>query len=287
MAADEFESEFRRVTRIVGQKKPLVARIYRKTGDTLDKLLPSGLRTPAHYLSRRFTHRLESEYDAIMSMVNPGGTAVDVGANIGIFTYGFLARGADVCAIEPQAGCAKQIKSFYDLGFPRVRSPGKRGKLSLHVEAVSDMPGTAVLYVPLKDGKMDDESASLNPDDGESLRIEVPVRRLDDYGLEKVQVIKMDVEGREVSAIEGAAETIARCRPSLLVEVEQRHHSENVSTVFARIDSVLGPRYQTKFLGSDGSLRPLSEFDVERDQLAHRDNPLARSYVRNFFFIPE
>ena len=275
------------MTRIAGRQKPLAHRIYRKTGDTVDRLLPRGLRTPAHYLSRRLTHRLEAEYDAIMEMVTPGKTAVDVGANIGIFTYGFLARGADVCAIEPQAGCAKQIKAFYDLGFPRTDAPLKRGKLSLHIEAVSDEPGTAVLYVPLKDGKVDDESASLNPDDGESLRIEVPVRRLDDYALENVQVIKMDVEGREVSALEGAKETIARWRPSLLVEVEQRHHSEDIKVVFNRIGSVVGPRYKVKFLGVDGTYRPFSEFDVQRDQTAHSDNPLARGYVRNFFFIPQ
>jgi len=275
------------MTRIAGRQKPLAHRIYRRTGDTVDRLLPRGLRTPAHYLSRRLTHRLEAEYDAIMAMVSPGKTAVDVGANIGIFTYGFLARGADVCAIEPQAGCAKQIKAFYDLGFPRVDAPLKRGKLSLHVEAISDEPGTAVLYIPLKDGKVDDESASLNPDDGESLRIEVPVRRLDDYRLENVQVIKMDVEGREIPALEGARETIARWRPSLLVEVEQRHHSEDFTAVFNRIGCVLGPRYEPKFLGVDGSFRPFSEFDVQRDQTAHSDNPLARGYVRNFFFIPD
>ena len=275
------------VTRIAGRQKPLAHRIYRKTGDTLDRLLPRGLRTPAHYMSRRLTHRLEAEYDAIMTMVSPGGLAVDVGANIGIFTYGFLARGADVCAIEPQPGCAQQIRAFYDLGFPRVSGSVKRGKLSLHVEAVSDAPGTAVLYVPLKDGKVDDESASLNPDDGESLRIEVPVRRLDDYGLQDVQVIKIDVEGREIPAIEGAAMTIARCRPSLLVEVEQRHHTEDITTVFNRINSILGPRYATMFLGVDGSFRPFAEFDVERDQTAHCENPLARAYVRNFFFMPE
>src|SRR5688500_5920391 len=134
-------------------KKSLAARVYRGAANAVEPLLPRGLRTPAHYLSRRLTHRLEAEYDAIMAMVSPGGTAVDVGANIGIFTFGFLARGADVCAIEPQAGCAKQIKSFYDLGFPRAGGGVKRGKLSLHVEAVSDTAGTAVLYVPLKDGK--------------------------------------------------------------------------------------------------------------------------------------
>ncbi len=252
----------------------------------VEPFLPSGFRTPAHYLSRRLTHRLEAEYDAVMQMAVPGSIAVDIGANIGIFTYGFLARGADVVAIEPQPAIARQIQSFYKLGFPRTGGGVRRGKLSLHVEAVSDEPGTAVLYVPLKNGKIDDESASLNPDAGESIRIEVPVRRLDDYGLANVKVLKIDVEGREVAAIDGARKTIAQSKPSLLVEVEQRHHSESISTVFSRIESVLGNRYETKFLGPDGSFRPFSEFDVERDQLSLSDNPLSRAYVRNFFFLP-
>lgn len=273
------------MTRLKSKSKPLPARIYRRTADIIEPMLPRGLRLPAHYLSRRLTHRLEAEYQAIMSMVSPGGTAVDVGANIGIYTYGFLARGADVHAVEPLESCASLIKSCYDLGFPFGVTGGRRS-LTVHVEAVSDVPGTAVLYVPLRNGKVDDESASLNPDEGESLRVEVPVRTIDSYTLSNVKVIKMDVEGREVPAIEGAAQTFARWRPVLLVEIEQRHHSENINEVFARINAVLGPRYKAKFLGRNGEFRPFSDFDVERDQLAHHDNPLSKDYVRNFFFMP-
>ena len=266
-------------------KKSLAARLYRRTANIVEPMLPRGLRTPAHYLSRRVTNRLESEYDAMMAMITPGMTAVDVGANIGIFTYGFLGRGANVVAIEPQPECAAQISAFYDMGFPRTRSP-RRGSLSLHVEALSDKSGTAVLYVPLKNGKVDDESASLDPDEGESLRIDVPVRPLDEYGLDNVQVMKIDVEGFELPAIEGATLTIRRWRPSILVEIEQRHHKDPIADVFRRINSAIGPGYDTSFLGTDNRFRPLSEFDVERDQLALRDNPLSRAYVRNFFFLP-
>lgn len=265
------------------RKKPLAARIYRKTAEIVEPILPRGLRSPAHYASRRLTNRLEAEYSAIMSMVTPGSTAIDVGANIGIYTYGFLARGANVQAIEPQADCARLIQSYYDLGFP---FGANRGKLTVRVEAVSDEPGIAVLYVPLKNGKIDDESATLNADDGESIRMEVTVRTIDQYALDNVKVIKMDVEGREVAAIAGAANTFKRCRPVLLVEIEQRHHKEPINDVFAKIHAVLGPRYEAKFLGRDGSFRAFSEFDVERDQLAHADNPLSKAYVRNFFFIP-
>jgi FkbM family methyltransferase len=271
------------MTRPTKTSKPLAARIYRKTANIVEPILPRGLRAPAHYMSRKLTHRLEAEYDAIMSMVTPGATAIDVGANIGIYTYGFLARGANVHAIEPQAACASLIQSYYNLGFPF----GGRGRLTLHVEAVSDTPGTAVLYVPVSNGKIDDESASLNPDEGESIRVEVPVRTIDSYELSNVQVIKMDVEGREVSAIEGAAKTFARCRPVLLVEIEQRHHKEPIADVFSRINAVLGPRYETKFLGRDGSFRPFAEFDIERHQLSLSDNLLSKDYVRNFFFLPK
>ncbi len=274
------------MTRLKKKSKPLAARIYRKTADIVEPLLPRGLRSPAHYMSRKLTHRLEAEYAAIMSMVSPGGTAIDVGANIGIYTYGFLSRGANVHAVEPQAEIAALIQSYYDLGFP-FGVPGGRGKLTMHVEAVSDTPGTAVLYVPVSNGKVDDESASLNPDEGgDSIRVEVPVRTIDSYALDGVQVIKMDVEGREVSAIEGAAKTFAKYRPVLLVEIEQRHHRENIANVFARIAAVLGPRYETTFLGRNGEFKPFAEFDVERHQLSLQDNLLSKDYVRNFFFLP-
>jgi FkbM family methyltransferase len=264
-------------------KKSFAARTYRATANLIEPLLPRSFVTPAHCLSRKLTHRLEAEHSMIMSMIDRGKTAVDVGANIGVYTYGFLDRGANVVAIEPQAGCAAMISAFYDAGFPRSR---RRGALDLHIEALGDAPGTATLHVPLKGGKIDDESASLVHHEGESLSVGVPVRRLDDYGLDNVQVIKMDVEGHELSALAGAQKTIRRWQPSILVEIEQRHHQEPIASVFARIDSIVGPGYRTSFLGTDGNLRALAEFDVQRHQLALQDNPLSRQYVRNFFILP-
>ena len=265
------------------KKKSLAARLYRATANAVEPLLPKGARTPAHYLSRRWTNRLEAEYDFLMSRVMPGMTAVDVGANIGVFTYGFLARGANVVAIEPQPGCASQIRAMHEMGFPR--SPN-RGALEVHVEAVSNQSGSAMLYVPLKNGRMDDESASLKEAEGEAIRIEVPIRLLDDYKLDNVGVIKMDVEGREIPALEGGSKTIRRWRPTILVEIEQRHHNEPIAQVFSRIHEIIGPGYNAHFLDRAGELRPFSSFDVERHQLALRENPLSRDYVRNFFFIP-
>jgi len=265
------------------KKKSLPARIYRAAANAVEPVLPKGLVTPAHVFSRTVTGRLEAEYDAIMTMTKAGQTVVDVGANIGVYTHGFLSRGANVIAIEPQHEGAELIRAFYAKGFPRS---SMRGSLEVHEEALGDSESRAVLHVPLKNGKRDDESASLEAIPGaDTIDIEVRVRPLDSYGLDNVQIIKMDVEGHEGAALRGAAGTIRRWKPAILVEVEQRHHTDPVGDVFAEIQDIAGSGYQIFFLDRNREMRPLSEFDVHRQQLSLADNPLHPDYVRNFFIL--
>lgn len=49
--------------------------------------------------------------------------------------------------------------------------------------------------------------------------VEVPKRTIDSYNFEDVDAIKIDVEGSELLVIQGAEETIERCRPSVQVEI--------------------------------------------------------------------
>jgi len=49
--------------------------------------------------------------------------------------------------------------------------------------------------------------------------VEVPCRTIDSYNFEDVDFIKIDVEGSELFVIEGATDTIIRCRPGVQVEI--------------------------------------------------------------------
>lgn len=49
--------------------------------------------------------------------------------------------------------------------------------------------------------------------------VEVPKRTIDSYNFQDVDAIKIDVEGSELLVIEGAKDTIDRCRPSVQVEI--------------------------------------------------------------------
>jgi hypothetical protein len=53
----------------------------------------------------------------------------------------------------------------------------------------------------------------------EEFIVKVPARTIDSYNFEDVDAIKIDVEGSELFVIEGAKDTIDRCRPSVQVEI--------------------------------------------------------------------
>lgn len=47
-------------------------------------------------------------------------------------------------------------------------------------------------------------------------KIEVETRKLDSYNFEQVDIIKIDVEGAELMVLQGAIETLERCKPSYI-----------------------------------------------------------------------
>ena len=97
----------------------------------------------------------------------------------------------------------------------------------LHVaayqKAVGDTEG--VLHVPLRDPNLAFNFGAVNLEE-ETDREPVDVLTLDHFGLERVNLIKVDVEGMERKVLEGAAATIKRARPVLFVETTTVNHRE-------------------------------------------------------------
>jgi hypothetical protein len=124
------------------------------------------------------------------------------------------------------------------------------------------------------------ELGSLIERPGEHIVRTVRVARLDDFEFDGVSFVKIDVEGHELGVLEGAAETIRRHHPVILMEIEQRHATRPIAEVF---DWLAAAGYDAYFI--DGSVRPIAHFSYDR----HQAEPLAGStskYVNNFFFVP-
>ena len=65
-------------------------------------------------------------------------------------------------------------------------------------------------------------------------RTSVPVRTLDSFGFQRIDILKIDVEGFEMEVLKGAKETISRCRPRIIIET---HSSELEQLVMGVLNS--------------------------------------------------
>jgi FkbM family methyltransferase len=227
--------------------------------------------------------------DVLEAMVGRGDVAYDIGASFGYVTAQ-LARlvGEDgrVHAFEPHP----ERVNFLE----RVRAG--RDHVTIHPLALSDREGVAMLQIPVHQGVTYEEQASL---DLRGVRrgafhapIPVQAARLDSLvgeSIEPPSFIKCDVEGHEDAVLRGAEETLRRHRPTLIVEIEQRHHDADIDQVFGQF---LELGYHGHALTGDG-LMPIAHFDVERDQLGvigegfRPDVSPPETYVNDFLFVPD
>jgi FkbM family methyltransferase len=153
----------------------------------------------------------EPELLLLAELIPRGGTAIDVGANQGIFAYALSAIADRVVAFEPNLDYASFARKML------------RGRAEVHAVALSDKAGRAAFHVPLADdGTVLHLAGNLKHTHSQfknEQRYEVEVRTLDEFALRDVRFIKVDVEGSERDVLAGARATIARDRPILLLEL--------------------------------------------------------------------
>jgi FkbM family methyltransferase len=182
--------------------------------DRLKQLLPGSF-----YYRRKIRSELsrgEPEFRLLADLIpDRSGIAVDAGCNRGIYSYVLSGLCRRVLAFEPNPDLVR---------FARRMLPKN---VDLREMALGAAPGRAVLHIPVDArGREDHLKASIaTGEDGAAVRRhEVEVRPLDSFDTASVRFIKVDVEGTELEVLAGAASTIARDRPVMLVELFVGHH---------------------------------------------------------------
>ncbi len=153
----------------------------------------------------------EEELTHLASLVRPGGTCVDIGANIGNHSvfFGKILGAAKVIAVEPG-----------DWGYPRLcfnlALNGLTGCSVTHKLALSDRAGRARMdfWAPGNHGTL----AIHDGAGGEEVTLVTGDSLLEG---EDVALIKIDAERHEDHVLRGLEATLARCRPVLLLEAAQ------------------------------------------------------------------
>jgi FkbM family methyltransferase len=166
---------------------------------------------------RGFEHPIPSVFRACVARA--AGVVYDVGANTGLYSIVAAASTtARTYAFEPVPEIAAMARANLALnrGTDRVQ---------LIESAVSDHTGTATIYLPPPINDTVETSASLDPSfKGHHERVvEIATTTLDDHwtsiGEPDVAVVKIDVEGHEVSVLTGAERMVERTQPVIFIEV--------------------------------------------------------------------
>jgi FkbM family methyltransferase len=237
----------------------------------LRDLLPLQFQVPVKYRWNQLRGWLEPEMDLLPYLAPRGGRALDVGGNLGVYAYPLYRLGAQVEVFEPNPACQRVLEAWA-AGLERVH---------VHPVGLSRAPGIAVLHIPVDArGTTHSAAASLEAGaNGRETELTVELKTLDAFAFPEIDLLKVDVEGHEMGVLEGGAESISRCRPAILIEIERRHRAAPIEPVFEHIQVL---DYQGHFLIGE-KLVNISRFEPD----LHQVPGISKPYINNFLFLPE
>jgi len=231
----------------------------------LDRRHPAAL--IRYYLYTRGP-KFEPELWLVPRLVNRTGVAVDVGGNAGVWSLQMARFAGKVHCFEPNPVCIRALERV----LPR--------RVTLHRVALSDKSGAAVLRFDPDNtgvGTIEVQNAlAANAGITSIEAVTVPTARLDEFAFRNVALIKIDVEGHEEAVLAGAEETLARERPAVICEIEQRHNPGGLE----RIRAFFAERGYRAGALDRGRLRDLGAIEADGN------SPLAvAGGIYNFVFL--
>lgn len=230
--------------------------------DTLGQHLKRGERWEPHFTK------------IVQGLLNPGDTAVDIGANIGCNTISMahaVGEKGRVFAFEPlritfQQLCANIILNGFENVFTHQIAVGSGDNLLVSMVAVD-------YHTP--DINIMNTCVGVGGD-------EVMMMTLDSFQLSGVTLLKIDVQGCELLVLQGSMKTIERNRPVIFIEIEEpqlRHANTSSEEVMMHL---LKMNYNLIWLKGD-SLCDWMAVPREREDVLTRVKSLIESEYEMFY----
>lgn len=217
---------------------------------------------------------------------NSFDVAIDVGAALGGYTWILDRASRRVIAFEPGAVHADFIaRGLSGTNIELVRAAVGREEATVRMYT----PGcdtNALHSATLSSSNPVAHAASVVVNDVAQLSIDAFVRQWLVPG-ERLDFLKVDVEGYELAVFKGAAETLARDHPLVLCEIEARHNADyaRVFGLFRDLGYSAFVLKQGRFVRFEGDA--LESVQHEED-LAYRLSPDyepgSGRYINNFIF---
>ena len=209
----------------------------------------------------------------IPKLLKRQNVAIDVGANIGFYSYYCSKIFKNVHAFEPIKVISKDLNNFTI----------KNKCVFLHNYALSNSEEEKSISIPFikKKNVLNYGYASLSNEFENKQELKIYTKTLDSFNFYEVDFIKIDVEGHENQVIEGGINTIKKFMPLILIEIEKRHTGVKASET---INKLISLGYECMFL-DNGVLRKYEKFNFKVHQ--NQSHIGTDKYICNFFFVPK
>ena len=195
----------------------------------------------------------------ISKLVQKSETFIDVGANVGFYSClaAALNPSISIYAFEPNPKVRIKLAT-------NLNKNNFSGRVSVLTFGLSNTSKISEFYVPPLSGTAAGSLRELHPEEGESEKFSVSVKPLDQIlsEIENLDLIKMDIEGAEFEALQGARDLIEKHKPVIIVELLRKwmlpfgSHPQNV------VDFVSARDYAC-FAIEDIGLRTISIIDED------------------------
>ena len=198
----------------------------------------------------------------IQRLLPAGGTAVDVGANIGFMTLHMatcVGKQGRVFSFEPNTWAFEKLRENL---------------------ALNDMPQVVVERAGLSDHETRHEKVLVpysyplvgdRPWMRDSIVLRTLDRYLEEHPIERLDFIKCDTDGWEAHVVRGAEATLRRFRPAMLLEVNPRGLAEQNHTVPDLIRLLRDLGYG---LHHEETLEPFTDLEAVAERLARTGHDL-------------
>lgn len=207
----------------------------------------------------------------------PGMVVVDIGAHIGYFTLlaaSCVGSTGRVVSFEPHPRNFRQLQHNVALNHYDNVQPLQ--------EALAATPGTMKLHLAHDDTAFT-TLASISSDATVDVKVETLDEELRRLGIDRCDLIKVDIEGAELLALRGMTATIERNpRLQFVIEVHSAQIRELGGTAGELAEMLLGLDYELFKLDDQGLAQPLSTGGALTDEelggyLVCRRNPASGS----------
>jgi FkbM family methyltransferase len=194
------------------------------------------------YINGEYTYQ-QMQRDASLKYISNQRTAIDIGANIGLWAKDLCQTFKKVILFEPynkNIECLKKNLEQFDNYY-------------LYDLALSNRNSYEELYVndELTGYSSFDSRDHIDPESNllNVKKINVKTIKLDDLNLQDIDYIKIDVQFHELEVIEGSIDTLKNNNPVLCIEAARRNEEE-LSYVRKFANILVSLKY--KIVGSSG-----------------------------------